>query len=58
MITASADDGECKSAKTALVLRGGIKIGLAKGRYEFIPDFDNKFDDMDVEVAELFGCGK
>ena len=50
-ITASVEAGECKSTETA---HGGIKIGLAEGRYEFSPDFDKKFDDMDAEVAELF----
>ena len=34
--------------------RGGIKIGIADGKYALGPDFDKAFDDMDAEVAELF----
>ncbi len=51
MKTESVEAGERKPTETA---HGGIKIGLANGRYEFSPDFDKKFDDMDAEVAELF----
>ena len=29
-----------------------IKIGIADGQYAFKPDFDNKFDEMDAEIAE------
>lgn len=35
--------------------QGGIKLGIADGRFKFKPDFDKKFDDMDAEVGELFG---
>ena len=35
--------------------KGGIKLGLANNRYKFKSDFDKAFDDMDAEVAELFG---
>ena len=34
---------------------GGIKIGITDGKYVFKPDFDKKFDEMDAEVAEVFG---
>ena len=34
---------------------GGIKIGLADRRFKFRGDFDTSFDNMDAEVAELFG---
>ena len=34
---------------------GGIKIGIADGKYAFKPDFDKKFEEMDAEVAEMFG---
>jgi hypothetical protein len=51
MKTESVEAGERKPTETA---HGGIKIGLANGRYEFSPDFDKKFDDMDAEAAELF----
>ena len=33
---------------------GGVRIGIADGKYDFAPDFDKSFDDMDAEVAELF----
>ena len=33
---------------------GGIKIGIADGKYAFKPDFDKKFDEMDAEIAEMF----
>ena len=34
--------------------KGGVKIGIADGRYGFKSDFDKRFDDMDSEVAEMF----
>ena len=33
---------------------GGIKIGIADGKYAFNSDFDKKFDEMDAEIAEMF----
>ena len=33
---------------------GGIKIGIADGKYAFKSDFDKKFDEMDAEIAEMF----
>jgi len=33
---------------------GGIKIGIADGKYEFKSDFDKKFDEMDAEIADMF----
>ena len=33
----------------------GLKLGIAEGKYKFPPDFDERFDAMDAEVAELFG---
>lgn len=33
----------------------GIKIGITDGKYVFKPDFDKKFDEMDAEVAGMFG---
>ncbi len=33
---------------------GGIKIGIADGKYAFKPDFDKKFDEMDAEIAGMF----
>ena len=35
--------------------KGGLKLGIAEGKYKFPPDFDERFDAMDAEVAELFG---
>ena len=32
---------------------GGIKIGIADGKYSFKSDFDKKFDEMDADVAEM-----
>ena len=32
---------------------GGIKIGIADGKYAFKPDFDKKFGEMDAEMAEM-----
>ena len=55
-MTTSGDDLEKrKPAEPAQKVHGGIKLGLAEGMYEFKADFDRKFDDMDAEVAELFG---
>ena len=34
--------------------KGGVKLGIAEGKYKLAPDFDEKFDAMDAEVAELF----
>ena len=34
--------------------KGGIKLGMAEGKFKFAPDFDEKFDAMDAEIAELF----
>ena len=34
--------------------KGGLKLGIAEGKYKFPPDFDERFDAMDAEVAELF----
>ena len=34
---------------------GGIKLGIANGRYDFPANFDQAFDEADAEVAELFG---
>ena len=33
---------------------GGIKIGIADGKYAFKTDFDKKFDEMDTEIAGMF----
>jgi len=33
---------------------GGVKLGIADGKYRFAETFDNDFDAMDDEVAELF----
>ena len=33
---------------------GGIKIGIADGKYAFKSDFDRKFDEMDAEIAGMF----
>ena len=34
--------------------KGGLKLGIAEGKYKFPPNFDERFDAMDAEVAELF----
>ena len=34
--------------------KGGVKLGVAEGKFKFAPDFDEKFDAMDAEIAELF----
>ena len=33
---------------------GGIKVGIADGKYAFKSDFDKKFDEMDAEISEMF----
>ena len=37
-----------------LAERSGLRLGLADGKYAFKSDFDERFDAMDGEVAELF----
>ncbi len=34
---------------------GGIKVGLADGRFRFREGFDEAFDAMDAEMSALFG---
>lgn len=55
MTTSGDDSQKRKPAEPAQKVRGGIKLGLAEGMYELKADFDRKFDDMDAEIAELFG---
>ena len=42
------------NATESPIRKGGVRIGIADGKYAFTPDFDKAFDDMDAEVAELF----
>ena len=50
-VTASGYEADSQPVRQS----GGIKIGLADGKYVFKLDFDKKFDEMDAEVAEMFG---
>lgn len=34
--------------------RSPLRLGLADGRYAFKSDFDERFDAMDAEAAEMF----
>ena len=36
------------------ILAGPIQIGIADGQYALKPDFDKKFDDMDIEIVAEF----
>lgn len=36
---------------------GGMKLGLAKGKWQLTPDFDEKFDAFDAENEKLLSKG-
>lgn len=44
----------CEWNSTSAEKKGGIKLGVAEGKYKLAPDFDEKFDAMDAEIAEMF----
>lgn len=46
--------GGCEWDASSFEKKGGVKLGLAEGKYKFKSDFDDKFDAMDAEVSELF----
>ena len=50
-VTASGHEADSQPERHG----GRIKIGIADGKYAFKPDFDKKFDEMNAEVAEMFG---
>ena len=50
-VTASGYEADSQPVRQS----GGIKIGLSDGKYVFKLDFDKKFDEMEAEVAEMFG---
>ena len=56
MITARVDTEKRKAAEKIFFggQKGGIRLGVAEGKFKFAPDFDEKFDAMDAEIAELF----
>ena len=56
MITARVDSEKRKAAEKVFFggQKGGVKLGVAEGKFKFAPDFDEKFDAMDAEIAELF----
>ena len=51
MTTACVDAEKCK--KTEQVF-DRLHMGCAEGKYKFAKDFDEKFDAMDAEIAEMF----
>ena len=56
MITVCVDSEKSKAAEKVFFggQKGGIKLGMAEGKFKFAPDFDEKFDAMDAEIAELY----
>ena len=56
MITARVDTEKRQAAEKIFFggQKGGIRLGVAEGKFKFAPDFDEKFDAMDAEIAELF----
>ena len=56
MITARVDTEKRQAAENIFFggQKGGIRLGVAEGKFKFAPDFDEKFDAMDAEIAELF----
>ena len=56
MITARVDTKKRQAAEKFFFggQKGGIRLGVAEGKFKFAPDFDEKFDAMDAEIAELF----
>ena len=56
MITARVDTEKRQAAEKIFFggQKGGIRLGVAGGKFKFAPDFDEKFDAMDAEIAELF----
>ena len=56
MITARVDTEKRQAAEKIFFggQKGGIRLGVAAGKFKFAPDFDEKFDAMDAEIAELF----
>ena len=56
MITAHVDTEKRQAAEKIFFggQKGGIRLGVAEGKFKFAPDFDEKFDAMDAEIAELF----
>ena len=56
MITARVDTEKRQATEKFFFggQKGGIRLGVAEGKFKFAPDFDEKFDAMDAEVAELF----
>ena len=56
MITARVDTEKRHAAEKFFFggQKGGIRLGVAEGKFKFAPDFDEKFDAMDAEIAELF----
>jgi hypothetical protein len=56
MITARVDTEKRQAAEKIFFAgqKGGIRLGVAEGKFKFAPDFDEKFDAMDAEISELF----